>query len=207
MNSTQFSQSRRVLVIDDNQAIHRDYHNIFAGLDQGVVDLEAEAAALFGNESGNADRAYFELDSAFQGREGVEKARLAKLDGNPYAMAIVDMRMPPGWDGLKTTQELWKIDPDIQVVICTAYSDYSWSNLLDALGTGDRMIILKKPFDPIEVYQMASMLTEKWWLQMQAMRKLEDLETLVDERTRALQRSNNDLVRKNEEIQYFYHTL
>ena len=60
-------------------------------------------------------------------------ARAALERGQPYAMAFVDMRMPPGWDGLKTIEELWKVDPDVQVVICSAHTDYDWSEVVERL--------------------------------------------------------------------------
>ena len=59
--------------------------------------------------------------------------------GRPFALAFIDMRMPPGWDGLETIEHLWTVDPDVQVVICTAYSDYSWSDMLTRLGRSDQL--------------------------------------------------------------------
>ncbi len=74
------------------------------------------------------------------------------------------MRMPPGWDGVQTIQRLWEVDPNVQVVICTAYSDYSWEEISKKLGLTDRLLILKKPFDPVEITQIATSLSEKWSL-------------------------------------------
>ena len=99
------------------------------------------------------------IDSAFQGQEGLAMARQALEEGRPYAMAFVDIRMPPGWDGVETTGKIWEHYPDLQVVICTAYSDYSLEEMLDKLGHSDRLVILKKPFDNIEVQQLANALT------------------------------------------------
>ena len=70
--------------------------------------------------------------------------------------------MPPGWDGIETIARLWQVDPDLQTVICTAFADYSWDEMIGKLGQSDRLLILKKPFDPIEVQQLASALVEKW---------------------------------------------
>ena len=79
-------------------------------------------------------------------------------------MAFIDVRMPPGWDGIETTAKIWEIDPELQVVICTAYSDYSWDQMIARIGQSDRLVILKKPFDNIEVMPLANALTEKWRL-------------------------------------------
>jgi DNA-binding LytR/AlgR family response regulator len=97
----------------------------------------------------------------------------------PYALAFVDMRMPQGWDGAQTIEELWKVDPNLQVVVCTAYSDYSWEELLFRLHAHDRLLILKKPFDNIEVQQMANTLTAKWDMARRASLQTSHLELLV----------------------------
>ena len=110
--------------------------------------------------------------------------------GNPYAMAFVDVRMPPGWDGVETTRELWKVAPDLQIVICTAYSDYSWQEMLAKIGGSDRLVILKKPFDTIEVLQLANALTEKWNLLRQTKAHAEEMERRVRVRTADLEATN-----------------
>src|ERR1051326_4348231 len=106
--------------------------------------------------------------------------------------------MGPGLDGIQTTAKLWEIYPDLQVVVCTAYSDYSWEEMVQKLGHSDRLVILKKPFDNIEVLQLANALTEKWHLYQQAKCKLEDLERMVRERTTALQTANAELATANQ---------
>jgi signal transduction histidine kinase len=108
-------------------------------------------------------------------------------------MAFVDVRMPPGWDGVETTLELWKVAPDLQIVICTAYSDYSWDDMLAKLGSSDRLVILKKPFDTIEVLQLANALTEKWNLLQQTRKHAAELEARVQQRTSELQAANATL--------------
>ena len=70
---------------------------------------------------------------------------------DPYALAFVDIRMPPGWDGVETIERIWRICPDLQAVICTAYSDYSWDNIIGRFGHTDNLLILKKPFETVEV--------------------------------------------------------
>ncbi len=179
--------NRRILLIDDNVAIHEDIRKILIAppVRGAVDDLENE---LFGADP-NADlpSVTFTIDSATQGREGLECVRQANLRGLPYALAIVDMRMPPGWDGLETIRHLWKEAPDLQILICTAYADNPWDEVKRTLGRSDGLLILKKPFDGIEVSQMAHALTEKWNLARRARLQLEDLETAVRIRTRCLE--------------------
>ncbi|MBH0202209.1 MAG: hypothetical protein HP496_07935, partial [Nitrospira sp.] len=94
----------------------------------------------------------------------------------PYAVAFVDMRMPPGWDGLETIERMWEVDPEIQAVICTAYTDHSWDDIIRRLGYDDRLLILQKPFSSVEVSQLAASLTTKWNLARQARQRLEAAE-------------------------------
>ena len=183
---------RRILVVDDNEAIHKDFRKIFGTGSKTGAALEAAEALLFGEES-SANGAGFEIDSAFQGQEGLEMVRKAVAEGRPYPLAFVDVRMPPGWDGIETVARIWKEYPDLQVVICTAYSDYSWDDMLKNLGRTDRLVILKKPFEVIEVLQLAEALTEKWNLAQQAKARLTDLEQRVQERTSALTSANQSL--------------
>ncbi|HWA85882.1 MAG TPA: response regulator [Opitutus sp.] len=181
-------KNTRILVVDDNRSIHSDFQKILASENPAQKALEMEAA-LFGEPVRPQGHVRFELDSAYQGQEGFEMVQRAVAEGRPYAMAFMDVRMPPGWDGIETTARIWEVDPDVQIVICTAYSDYSWDQMIEKLGHSDRLVILKKPFDNIEALQLATALTEKWQLGRQARSQLASLERLVDDRTRELRQA------------------
>jgi len=184
--------NRRILLIDDMPSIHQDFRKILAPALPTRSALGASKAALFGDEVPPAEEP-FELDSAHQGQEGLERVRDSLRADRPYAMAFVDMRMPPGWDGVVTIEHLWEADPRLQIVICTAYSDASWQEVLGRLDARDRLLVLKKPFDNIEVRQLANALTVKWALTQQAARHIDTLEAAVVERTRELTRANEAL--------------
>jgi two-component system, cell cycle sensor histidine kinase and response regulator CckA len=183
-------KNRRILIIDDNHAIHDDFRKILSpAATTGALD--ATEAELFGypvSHGGKVQPVPYEIDSAYQGQDGVQRVKQALEAGNPYAMAFVDVRMPPGMDGVETALKIWELDPDLQVVLCTAYSDYSWGEMFEKLGRHDGLLILKKPFDTVEALQLAHALTEKWWLHQQSRRKMEELEGLIAERTVELQR-------------------
>ncbi|MDB6038531.1 MAG: response regulator receiver sensor hybrid histidine kinase, partial [Verrucomicrobiales bacterium] len=189
--------NRRVLIVDDNRAIHDDFRTILCAENPEVASLEETESALFEAAPGAPARLAFEIDSAYQGQEGLEMIRRSLRENRPYAMAYVDVRMPPGWDGIETIARIWTDYPDLQVVVCTAYSDYSWGEMIGKLGQTDRLVILKKPFDNVEVLQLANTLTEKWRLYQQARTKLANLESLVHARTMELQSANADLIRLN----------
>jgi two-component system, NtrC family, sensor kinase len=181
-------ENRRILLVDDMPTIHDDFRKILVPQAGAKSALDAAKAALFGEEVPEAATP-FELDSATQGEEGLARVVDALAVGRPYAMAFVDMRMPPGWDGVETVERLWQADPRLQVVFCTAYSDASWEEVLQRLDTRDRLLILKKPFDNIEVRQLANALTAKWQATQQAAMQIGTLERAVVERTQALVQS------------------
>ena len=141
----------RVLVIDDNKEIHNDFQKIFSNShDEELEELEA---AFLQRERPNQSR-QIEIDSAYQGKLGFELVKTSVEENNPYNIAFVDMRMPPGWDGVVTIEHLWDVAPDLFVVICTAFSDRSWKEINKHLGQKGRFLILRKPFDIIEVTQL-----------------------------------------------------
>jgi PAS domain S-box-containing protein len=188
-----FDKNRRVLIIDDNRDIHDDFRKILCPDTAKAAGLDASEAALFGPPPDAAQETQFAVDSAYQGQEGVLLVQKALAAGLPYAMAFVDVRMPPGWDGVETTRRIWELDPNLQVVLCTAYSDYSWGEIIEKLGQRDGLLILKKPFDAVEASQLAHALTQKWWLHQRFRRKMKELEGMVAERTGELQQSNQAL--------------
>jgi len=183
MSNEEKEMTHRVLVIDDNPSIHKDFQTILVDEEESEI-LNTLRNEVFGNKTNDTTtKSVYELDFASQGKEGCEKIKQACSENLPYELAFVDMRMPPGWDGLKTIEHIWEIDPNIQVVICTAYSDYSWGEITERLGKSENLLILKKPFDSAEVAQLASALTEKWVLARQASLKMDQLEQMVKERT------------------------
>lgn len=155
-------ERRRILVIDDNAAIHADFMKILGAKEAPTSNLTDAKAAFFGKPSAKQASAEYEIDVASQGREALDRVLASVAENAPYALAFVDVRMPPGWDGVETIAHLWEVDPNLQCVICTAFADYSWEEMIAKLGRSDRLLILKKPFDAIEVCQIASAMTEKW---------------------------------------------
>ena len=195
-------RNQRILIIDDNAAIHDDVRKILGIPAREDTALDAEAADLFDSETDALTAVEFEIDSAFQGQEGLAMAQRALAEGRPYAMAFVDIRMPPGWDGVETISRIWKLYPELQIVICTAYSDYSWEEMIREIGRTDNLVILKKPFDNVEVLQLAHTLTQKWTLNHQLRNHLTSLDEVVARRTEELQAANFRLREEMEEREH-----
>jgi two-component system, cell cycle sensor histidine kinase and response regulator CckA len=173
MKSTELEPNHRILIVDDNRSIHADFRNILCPDNSDEAAANELEAALFDEEK--PEEVSFGLDSAYQGQEALEMVKRALAENRPYAMAFVDVRMPPGWDGVETIARIWEVYPELQVVICTAYADYSWAEMRAKVGQADSLLVLKKPFDNIEVQQLAHALTKKWLLNLQARLQMAEL--------------------------------
>lgn len=173
----------RILIVDDNKDIHADFSKVLTrDIDEaGKAELEVVRSELFGEEKHVTALPLFEVVSAFQGQEALALVKHSLEENNPFSLTFVDIRMPPGWDGIETIENIWKIDPNIQSVICTAYSDFFWEEVAARLHPFERLLILKKPFDNIEIRQMAVALTEKWHLSRDLKTHIKNLEKIVRE--------------------------
>ena len=181
--------NRRILIVDDNPEIHTDFRKILAPKIQDSSKLAALESQLFGDikvEASTTFEVKYDIDSAHQGSEALRIVTEAINQGQPYAMIFMDVRMPPGWDGIETTKRIWDVAPITEVVLCTAYSDYSYEEFLAALGLSHRLLFLKKPFDAVAVKQMALATTTKWNFEADARNHTDTLEQAVQERTREL---------------------
>ena len=111
----------------------------------------------------------FEIESAYQGLEGLNLLRQRFDEGQPFALAVVDIMMPPGLDGVETALRMWNVDPHLQVLLCAQHFNHSWSEIAKRLSRPDSYLLVRKPFLKHEILQMVYALTEKWALR----RKLE----------------------------------
>ncbi len=166
----------RILIVDDTRAVHDDLKKVLGRL---RVPALASMGALLGGKlppSNGAAHTEFVIDSAYQGEDAPKLAERARATGEPYAIAFVDMSMPPGWNGFQTARALLEQDPEIHVVLCTASADFTWQDVASELGRSERVLVLKKPYDPIEALQIAHSLGETWHRTRRERAHLEELE-------------------------------
>ncbi len=181
--------NRRILIVDDNESIHTDIETVLLhSADNSQTELRDLESKLFGNDDGSShsNSLDYEIEHAYQGEEAVNLIVEAQKNGEPFALVYMDVRMPPGMDGIEATHKIWDVSPNTEVVICTAYSDYSWDQIIYKLGTSDKLLFMKKPFDPTALKQTALTLTTKWQLQQETIRYTEKLEKEVAQRTSEL---------------------
>lgn len=180
-------ENSRILIIDDNPSIHEDFRKVLDAHDENskMDDLKGK---IFDQITFKVPQIQYEIDSAYQGEEGLDLVKKALAEKRPYAMAFVDILMPPGWDGVETIKKIWMSDPEIQVAICTAYADYSWEDVIRELGISDQLLILKKPSDSIEIRQIACCLVKKWNLNQQVGHQFDKLQKLINDQTKETQK-------------------
>jgi len=181
-----------ILLVDAEAAIHGDFREILARAQSTAVERRA-AGELFDDPIVPAEALRFEVATAARGEDGLELLRAGNAAGQPYTIAFVAARTQSGWGGVETTRQFWQESPDLQVVLCIESIDYSWREMVRQLGVSDRLLILHKPFEEIEVLQLAHSLARKWQLAAEVRSQLERLTTRVAIRTGELERANTQL--------------
>lgn len=183
--------NRRILVIDDTPNVLQDFRNILCPAIQFISDAWSEVRHdPFDAPFQHHRKEPFELECVDNEKSGRDLVTQAKAQGSPFAVVFLDVQLPNGWDGLETVERIWDEDPDVQVVLCTAYPDVGWSEVLPRSGRQDQVLILRKPFDPIEVWQLSSALTMKWHWAHQARVRVHELEQIIMTRTGLLEETN-----------------
>src|SRR5438034_9314061 len=188
--------NNRILIVDDNCAIHADFRRILGA--SPTADLDWAASEIFGDTASHTIS--YELSFCTQGKEAVEAVSSSVASDKTFAIAFVDMRMPPGIDGVETIARMWQADPELQAVICTAYSDQSWEQIIARLGRTDQFLVLKKPFEIIEACQIASSLARKWNLKRQTELQMQEMARLVESRAGELMILNSEAFKTNDRL-------
>ena len=184
--------NRRIIVIDDDPDIRRSYQNILSpslGRSGNSSDRIKRLLALDKEEDWE-----FDLEMAAQGQEGFNAVQQALAEQRPIALAFIDIRIPPGWDGIETAFRIRQIDPHIEIVIVTAYSDRPLEEIVRTVGTPEKLILLRKPFDPEEIVQLSFSLTEKWNIARSEELQRSELQSILQTSPAAIFTINRDRI-------------
>jgi diguanylate cyclase (GGDEF)-like protein len=210
----------RILIVDDEPGMHESYRQCFAAscTVESANALSAMAAELFGDDDeGEAPAAApeetvkFQCTHKMQGLEAVAAVEAAIRDGEPYSVAFIDVRMPPGIDGKETARRIRALDPDINLVIVTGYSDFSPLDISRAAGPADKIFYIAKPFEAEEVLHTARALARRWQVDLELKATLELLEEqkleLAANESRAIHMANHDSLTDAPNRLAFLHAL
>lgn len=125
MNNRQDNEFIRVLVADDDEAVLACYCKAFDN-DESTCEskaLDALAAELFDPATDIEDQPRFDIVACSQGDDAIRVAEAAQEAGEPFDVVILDIRMPPGIDGVEAGSRIRQIDPDVEIVFVTGFSD------------------------------------------------------------------------------------
>ena len=181
----------RVLVVDDQREIHQDFEEMLTpGVPGASTDDLAEA---FASEVDESFLPNFELLHAQSGAEAYEKIQTAIETADPIAVAYIDIRMPPGMDGIETTRRIRAIDENIEIVLMTAYTDKSLGEIVREMDLLHKLLYIRKPFAREEIQQITLALAEKWNVESELGDKRRQLE-ISNQRLKAVLDSTGDAI-------------
>lgn len=156
----------RVLIVDDDPHIHQDYLRCLRSGRRDSQRLVELRGRFFGLQTAleTDEDLEFDLEHSHTGLDGIEAVRRSVECDRPFSVAFVDMRMPPGLNGIETISGLWNLDPAVEIVLSTAYSDFTWQQVIDGVGRSEGLHLLRKPFDRHQARRFACVLSKKWRL-------------------------------------------
>lgn len=191
----------RLLAADDEPSVLSLYKEILTpscDTDGESDDMEALEARLFGStQSERPSGPVFDLALCTQGSEALDCVRASIESDDPFSAAFLDVRMPPGPDGVCVAEQIRAMDPFINIIIVTGYSDVDPLDIARRVPPADKLLYIQKPFHVHEIRQFASALTAKWLLEKRLSAIMSELEDKIDERTKELIKVNQELVDAN----------
>ncbi len=205
-------EQHRILIADDNESIHEDFEKILSYRSESVKKIPSFEEHFWGEgekEEQNSMEllSQFKIDHAYQGDEALQMVRKANDESFPYSLIFMDIRMPPGYNGITTVSRIWKEFPDIEVVLCTAHSEYTLNDIISQLGMTDQLMFIRKPFDTVSVVQMALALTQKSYLHRKSKSYIEELRNTNIELEKAKEASEAANKAKSEFLANMSHEL
>ena len=184
----------KILIADDEEMILELYYNVLGqhhdtGLSESEMDVLGDELFSNGNMVTVSAKPMYDLTLCQQGEEAVEAVCNAESEGDSFAIAFLDVRMPPGPDGIWAAENIRIICPDAQIVIVTGYSDIDPAEIERRVPPPDRLLYIQKPFHPFEMRQFASTMAARWKAERKMLALNRELELKVKERTAGLQKT------------------
>ena len=170
------NRNTRVLIVDDQDAIHTDFQEILSKATNGKAASDDLAPAFLpvGTESSTTYLPTFELTHASSGDEAHRLIKAAMEANRPFAVAFIDIRMPPGIDGIETVRRIRRFEKNLEIVIMTAYMDKSLQEIITNMELLHKLLYIRKPIGRVEIQQMTLALVEKWNVEQKALRYKEN---------------------------------
>ena len=192
----------RILAVDDEQGVLESYRSILApDKDEDIFsNINAKATKLFDEAPVDDNKDIFELVTCQQGDEAVKQVKEALAEGKPFSVAFLDVRMPPGPDGVWVARQIHGLDPCLNIVIVTAYSDVPLQEIAQNLQILAHLFYIQKPFHEDEIYQFATALSENWKIQEEFAGNLDFFGELVENQVSALNLAQRDVLEMQDKL-------
>ena len=156
-------QNRKILLVDDEARIVDELFKVLTPQELGNDELGELEDHLFGKSESNKKKIIsYDVCRCQQGDEAICEVQKALEKEQPFAVAFIDVQMPPGPDGVATAEQIRKLDPNIQIVIITGHSDFDVCEIAERVPPEDKLLFLQKPVHSQEITQFALALTAKW---------------------------------------------
>lgn len=200
----------RILVVDDEQGVLDSYLKVLGASkaesksDSRLNELENK---LFPSAQETSSAAAYALTCCNQGPDAVAAVKQSLENKAPFTTAFLDVRMPPGPDGVWTAEQIRALDPHINIVIVTAYSDISPAEIAKKVQPPEKLLYMQKPFHSHEIQQFAAALCAKWQAEKELLATNERLDLLVQKRTRQLTLTIESLDESNSKYRQAAHSL
>ncbi len=204
--------NNRILIIGDMPEIHADRRAMTTRNSPSTEPGEPVACTqletlLIDRRTQTSDMPNgFQINTAPPDADAAAIVGHAAEEGTPYAMAFIGVPTPPGVESFDTIARMWEADPELQIVVCSAYANRVWAECVEKLGCTDRLLLLRKPFDQAEAWQITLALTQKWNLGQQASVKLEEMHAIAKATNEQLHEQIKKRAEVEEELRYLaYH--
>ena len=191
------SDQLRILVADDEPEILDLYQYVFSPgkiSDAQFAGTDESIGKIFGKTKDKKTfRTTFETVFCRQGDDAVEAVKASLKENRPFSVAFLDVRMPPGPDGIQVAEQIRILDPNIEFVVVTGYSDVQPEEIAARVQPAQKLFYIQKPFHPQELTQLTSALGSKWRMEGELLKFNKELERQVMERTAGLKKRNEHL--------------
>ncbi len=165
----------RVLIVDDQGEIHVDFQEMLGSKKNLLSDSLADAFTPVDSKSAAPYPPSFELSHVSNGDKACQIVKAAKESNRPFAVAYIDIMMPPGIDGIETIRRIREFEPDLEIVIMTAYTDKLMPEIIRNMELRHKLLYVRKPVAREEIQQMTLSLVEKWNIEQESLRQQEQL--------------------------------
>jgi len=185
----------RILAVDDEKMVLEVYKEFLSSdiQDDSTSRIGKLSRKLFGSNAAPEHKTGYAVTACRQGAEAVRAVELSIKENDPFALAFIDIRMPPGQDGIVTARQIRQIDPGIEIVIVTGFSDYDPETISQQVPPAHKLLYIQKPIYPHEINQFAASLSAKWVMERNILKTQQEMENQIKARTRQLETANQQL--------------